>query len=316
MTTARHLAVAGAVGGIVYVIGGGHCQAREYLATVEAYDPASNLWTTRSPMPTPRLDMTATVLDGRIYVMGGIDASETPLATVECYDPVTDQWTRRASLPNPYVAPFATVVNDRIHVFHAKDHVAYDPRTNRWTRLPSLPAAAINYPQAAGGVIDGRIYLVGGFLPDSSCAHQRAIAYLPVTDQLSERRMIPVPCVATASAAIDGKLYVAGGMSGAPTVCPNSVYYDNTWMFDPQGGVSPHLLQVAREPGDTVRLVWQGEAGRRYRVETSANVASGPWTPWGLSSGSSIVATNALINTTGTAPAAGSARFFRVREAD
>jgi hypothetical protein len=37
----------------------------------EEYDPRTNTWTARAPMPTPRHGLTAVTVDDRIYVVSG-----------------------------------------------------------------------------------------------------------------------------------------------------------------------------------------------------------------------------------------------------
>ena len=69
--------------------------ARQALATVEAYDPATDTWSPRSPMPEGRHAMGAALgADGRIYVIGGAVSYSNPIATrsVFVYDPKTDRW--------------------------------------------------------------------------------------------------------------------------------------------------------------------------------------------------------------------------------
>jgi hypothetical protein len=55
------------------------------LAPNEAYDPATNPWEQRAPMPTARSGIAAQVLEGRIFVFGG----EAPAGTyqAEAYEP-------------------------------------------------------------------------------------------------------------------------------------------------------------------------------------------------------------------------------------
>ena len=87
-------------------------------------------------------------------------------------------------------------------------------------------------------------------------------------------------------------------------------------MFDPQGGVAPQLLSLTLESTNSVRLVWQGEAGRLYGVQSTVNV-TGPWTRINFSSGTNtILATNALVEASCTVPSADTSRFFRVIEAN
>jgi len=75
----------------IYVFGGQSSHAGNYLSSVEMYDPTRNRWVRRAPMPTRRAGLAVTVLDGRIYAIGGANANGI-LKTVERYDPEHDQW--------------------------------------------------------------------------------------------------------------------------------------------------------------------------------------------------------------------------------
>jgi N-acetylneuraminic acid mutarotase len=55
------------------------------LSTVEAYDPATDTWTTKAPMPTARQGLAAAVVNGSLYAIGGYNGSY--LSTVESYTP-------------------------------------------------------------------------------------------------------------------------------------------------------------------------------------------------------------------------------------
>ena len=61
------------------------------------YDPATNTWTERSPMPTTSNHAMAGAVNGKIYVLGGrLGAGNIPVTTnvdtVEEYDPATNLW--------------------------------------------------------------------------------------------------------------------------------------------------------------------------------------------------------------------------------
>ena len=58
------------------------------------YDPETDTWTKGLDMPTPRVEFSASVVDGRIYAIGGskiflgLAVKAVPvLSTVEIYDP-------------------------------------------------------------------------------------------------------------------------------------------------------------------------------------------------------------------------------------
>ena len=93
MPTARYWFSAAVVGGKIYTIGGTQDSGREIeragLSTVEVYDPATDTWTRKTDMPTQRMGLSTSVVDGAIYAIGGRDRNTT-LTTVEAYDLATD----------------------------------------------------------------------------------------------------------------------------------------------------------------------------------------------------------------------------------
>ena len=184
----RCSAVAGEVGGKIYVIGGATTEPgtiqtsmaatrpSRSLGTNEVYDPATNKWETRKPMPTTRNHAFAGVVNGKIYVIGGrMGSSFIPVSSntdiVEEYDPATDQWGAvRARMPTPRSGGGWATYGGKIYVaggelqtpqlnaaFKAVE--AYDPATNTWSILPSMP---ITRHGVAGAFIGNRLHLVSG----------------------------------------------------------------------------------------------------------------------------------------------------------
>ena len=102
--------------GRIYVIGGrlGGSYGRN-LAVNEVYDPVTDRWRTRAPMPTPRSGVAAAVLDGEILVFGG-EATTGTFDEVEGYDPESDSWRSYAPMPTARHGLGAAVVGDRVHV--------------------------------------------------------------------------------------------------------------------------------------------------------------------------------------------------------
>jgi N-acetylneuraminic acid mutarotase len=76
----------------MYAIGGLDAQGNR-LGAVEAYDPRTNTWQTRAPIPIPRAHpAVGTLSDGQIIVAGGGLKTHAPLANVELYTPATNAW--------------------------------------------------------------------------------------------------------------------------------------------------------------------------------------------------------------------------------
>ena len=71
MPTARIQSAAGVIDGVLYVVGGLDSASISDLATVEAYDPVTNTWSTMDPMPAARAMPASAVINGRLYVAGG-----------------------------------------------------------------------------------------------------------------------------------------------------------------------------------------------------------------------------------------------------
>jgi len=188
MPTKRGSALAAVVNDKIYVIGGastipGSKETAIFpthphisVGTVEEYDPATNTWRERSPMPTPRNHAAIGVVNGKIYVIGGrVGAAFIGLASdisvVEEYDPGTDQWSGpRARMPFARSAIGAAVYGGRIYVaggeyqdphmmatFRAVE--AFDPATNSWTEMPPMP---VSRHGLAVGVVGNRLYVISG----------------------------------------------------------------------------------------------------------------------------------------------------------
>jgi kelch-like protein 24/35 len=69
-------------------------------------------------MPTARKSHTASVVDGKMYIIGGkpFPETSTPLI-VDVYDPGTDTWTTAARIPYPKWYHTAAVVDGKIYTF-------------------------------------------------------------------------------------------------------------------------------------------------------------------------------------------------------
>ena len=69
---------------VIYLIGGFIWQGRvpQYLATVDTYNPETEEWNNIPPMPTPILPFGAAVVNGKIYVFGGVGENREHFTSV------------------------------------------------------------------------------------------------------------------------------------------------------------------------------------------------------------------------------------------
>src|ERR1700730_274366 len=137
-------------------------------ADLQVYDPVADSWTNKAPLPVVGAAAAAGVIDGKLYVAGGVNPANTAAGnTVFVYDPTTDMWATLASRPTARSGAAAAVVNGILYVIGGnlsdgttcKTVEAYDPVANAWTSKASTPSAR---SFAATGVLNGIAYVVGG----------------------------------------------------------------------------------------------------------------------------------------------------------
>ena len=106
-------------------------------------------WILKADMPTARSHLVASVIDGKIYVIGG-SGNRALLSAVEVYDPATNTWARKADMPTARWGFSTSVVDGKIYAIsgsigHYRDITprveAYDPVTDTWTRKADIPTA-------------------------------------------------------------------------------------------------------------------------------------------------------------------------------
>ena len=121
----HHRAAVGVINGKIYVAGGMTKTLRnevtyeyepEPFAELDVYDPATNVWTTKASMPTPRWGAAAGVIDGKLYVAGGRGADLSVLSTMEMYDPASNSWGGRAKMLTGREGAGAAVLGGVLHV--------------------------------------------------------------------------------------------------------------------------------------------------------------------------------------------------------
>ena len=86
MPTARESVAACSVDGKIYAMGGMTPDSVFWSGLrdiVEVYDPGTDTWSTKRKMRTARLWFSTSVVDGKIYLIGGCTTERRPLSIVE-----------------------------------------------------------------------------------------------------------------------------------------------------------------------------------------------------------------------------------------
>lgn len=136
------------------------------LNSCECYNQ-QNIWKEIASMNTVRVDASATVYDGCIYIAGGYNEKDVVEKSVEKYDPQSNTWSQVAPMSTARFRYALTTFGGRIWAIGGNDGKrilssveSYDPVNDCWREETSL-----NESQYLHKSIDfnNELYVVGGY---------------------------------------------------------------------------------------------------------------------------------------------------------
>ena len=223
----------------IYVVGGfeepglGNLINLAISPSLQEYDPSTDRWRSRTPMPVGLHHVGIGVAGGKLYVIGGYKQSLFsvwhPVATVYVYDPATDAWSEGVPMPTPRGALSVTEHNGKLYAiggYDRKVNIAtvevYDPEHNTWSERAPLPTPRDHLPTAT---VSGKVYVIGGRL-NGDYGRNLSVTevYDPVTDRWSKAADLPTPRSGITASAVDNRIYVFGGEEGEGTFRENEAY--------------------------------------------------------------------------------------------
>jgi N-acetylneuraminic acid mutarotase len=260
---------------ILYAIGGD--EGRYSTDTVEAYNVATNTWTMKAPLPAPLTSTNGVgLIAGKLYVSGGVirnhdnESGDAYVYSLYAYDIVTNTWTRKADMPRPIARGISGVINNKLYVltgfcgqngfgqnqcadFVTRRLYVYDPVTNTWdTSLPWCPDAHVN---GAGGVINGKFYVVGGTGSDHNGSRKLHV-FDPATRRWTIKAPMPVARFGIGAAVLGNRLYVIGGGTNSGAIVNTVQAYNpmnDTW-------ITKASMPTARAQLGAVRATLDGQS--------------------------------------------------------
>jgi hypothetical protein len=138
------------------------------------YDPSTDQWISRAPLPSGRSEATKMALHGKLYAIGGFGRPvscgeflcQGPRSNlVEIFDPVTNAWTAGSAMPITNQIIFADTVGGKLLVSVFGETIVqstsliYDGERDAWAIRARLPYESVGVPSLSAGVSVGGSFM-------------------------------------------------------------------------------------------------------------------------------------------------------------
>ncbi|EEB14853.1 conserved hypothetical protein [Pediculus humanus corporis] len=199
---------------VLLVVGG---QAPKAIRSVECFDFKEEKWYQVTEMPVRRCRAGLSVIDGKVYAIGGFNGS-LRVRTVDVYDPILDTWLSSSSMETRRSTLGVAVLNNCIYAVGGFDGSSglntaemYDPKTREWRAIAPM---STRRSSVGVGVVHGLLYAVGGYdgasrqcLNSVECYNPESNKWTPVAEMCARRSGAGV-------GVLDNILYAVGGHDG------------------------------------------------------------------------------------------------------
>lgn len=228
------------------------------------YDTEANGWLPGSDKPTAVANVQAGVVDGLVYVPGGVASDGSVSRVLEIYDPARDTWTVGPALPEPLASYGLAVFAGQLYLFGGWDGAryvdsvqVYDPAAGAWSSRSPMPTTA---GFAAAAALADRIVVAGGF--DGQQEYAACNAYYPLDDRWEACAPMNLARGGLGMAADGTSIYaIGGGWQQALTFNERYDSLTNTWSSIPSPVQGEWLTPGVAGRGSLIYAVggWSGD---------------------------------------------------------
>lgn len=281
------------------------------FAFASAWAQQSVEWQSKAPLAVARSDHTATVLNNRVYIIGGchehqICPSDLPFCfcpnitqTVEVYDPFQNSWSFAPDLPHPRYRHSAATDGNKIYVIGGRDLAdniitsvdVYDSATQSWSTSPSL---SLTTSDQSSVVVRNQLFVFGGYDAIYNSLNTSFSADLSADPPtFTTRPEMIVDRGDVCGVAIQDKVYVFGGFRAVDFCAPinDMEVFDfdtNSWtelpkMDQPRGDAACtqlfndfFVIGGEQKDGDCSKFSVPVTVNERYNVEANQWFAEYP----------------------------------------
>ncbi|UCH13111.1 MAG: T9SS type A sorting domain-containing protein [Bacteroidales bacterium] len=177
-----------------------------------------NYWEELTPVLIPRGGAGSAVLNGKIYVAGGVKDiinQSSAYGSVEVYDTETYNWYSVHNMQSSRCFLTLEAVNNKIYAiggayatFGAAKNVVeeYDPVTNKWLTKTGMPDSRYAHSSC---VVDDKIYVFGGIGGEGTLSTN--FVYDPATDEWNSIADLLLRRSHSSCCVFDNKIFLFGG---------------------------------------------------------------------------------------------------------
>ncbi len=241
------------------------------------FDPGTGAWNYKSSYPGgPREEAFGFVLNGKIYIGGGVnsDKSGNPVWNTDLYtyDPAANAWTQiayKGDFPNSTTFTSgngAFALDNKGYVMIRNTLFQFDPVTNEWMKKGDLPKAYHEFYSVCS--LNGKGYMLVGFGGEADTWE-----YDPVQNKWTAKAKFPPGLRLESMAfALGSKIYMGAGAKNTDF----SNIQDDLWEFDPVSNTWKQVtvLPYARQGAFAVSV-----EGRAF-VGTGVNLSNQTISDW------------------------------------
>ncbi|XP_071234399.1 kelch-like protein 33 [Salvelinus alpinus] len=185
---------------MIYAIGG-YIDPETNLGSVERYCPNTDSWSFAQPLDMTLSCHAATLLDGKVFISGGFDCRYQCLVSMFLYHPERGT-TYLAEMSQPRAYHCMETLNNHLYVaggvtvdenMTSIDQLAcevYDPVSDSWSTLTPL---VVSHVGAASVVLEGKIYVLGGYCQERYRETRLVHRYDPTIQRWENIGEIPGP---------------------------------------------------------------------------------------------------------------------------
>ncbi|MEL4106285.1 kelch repeat-containing protein [Oscillospiraceae bacterium WX1] len=101
------------------------------------FNPATSTWSAKNTLSVARSNLSSVLLNGLIYITGGLNGGGSATNTVEAYNPATNSIVTKGNLPSAFSNHFTTVLAGTIYLFTptTSNTLKYNASSDSWSSV-------------------------------------------------------------------------------------------------------------------------------------------------------------------------------------